>query len=332
MALPQAIESQAADAENLRKQLYEPPVEDDDAVPPEPPAEPPVADVVPLPTPQPAAPAPGTPGEDATYWKKRFETVQGKLDAEMPRLYAQLREQGQHVASLQAQLAQHATPPTPKDDAPPQLVTQKDIDSFGEDLLDAVRRTAREEIQRIIAVERAALNKQFAAMEQQVGQVSNRVEKTAADRFWESVVALVPDWLSIDADPAWIAWLDTTPEFASSTYRELAGQAIQKGDPKKIAKLVDAWKRTGGGAPPTPEIPSVPATPTVPSPASELSAQVAPSSVRTGAAPTAKRVLTRADYEALYDVRNVQRYGAQKAAEMIAEADLAVAEGRVRWT
>ena len=42
-------------------------------------------------------------------------------------------------------------------------------------------------------------------------------------------------------------------------------------------------------------------------------------------------MLTRADYEAMYDVRNVQRYGEKEAARMIAEADAAVTEGRVQW-
>jgi hypothetical protein len=129
----------------------------------------------------------------------------------------------------------------------------------------------------------------------------------------------------VDQDPAWIAWLDTTPEFATNTYRELAMQAVQKGNAGKVAKLVGIWRKETGRAPASQ--PAVSARPQ-----SELERQVAPSTVRSVSTPVAQRVLTRAEYEALYDVRNVQRYGEKKAAEMIAEADAAVAENRVRWT
>ena len=333
MALPKAIERQAEEAEQLRKAAYEGQADPTEVVQPasnEPPvdAEPPVADVVPItqdaePVAEENPPAPPQSAEDAAYWKKRFETVQGKLDAEMPRLFQQLRDQGDTIKQLSAQLeAKSAPPPTQEE----QLVTQKDIDAFGEDLIDAMRRTAQEEARKAYAAERAALEKKFGAMESQVGEVTQRVEKNSADSFWGEVVKLVPDWTAVDQDPAWIAWLETSPEFATNSYREIAMGAIQRGNASKVAKLVETWKKEAGRA--QPPLPSVPSR----QQQSELERQVAPSTVRSASTPAGQKILSRVEYEALYDVRNVQRYGEKRAAEMIAEADLAVAENRVRWT
>jgi hypothetical protein len=331
MALPKAIEKQAADAEELRKSVYEGQADGTEVPQPasnEPPValEPP-ANVVPLPTnAEPAAVTPPQPAQDALYWQKRFETVQGKLDAEMPRLFQQIRDQGEMIRKLSAQLAERNAPPA----ADETLVTQKDIDAYGEDLIDAMRRTAREEARKAYAAEREALEKKFGAVESQVGQVSQRVEKNAVDTFWGEVLTLVPDWLSVDQNPSWIAWLDTSPEFATNSYRELAAQAISKGNPRKIAKLVEAWKKESGQAQVSPPPPPPPAP--IRQQQSELERQVTPSTARSSTPPPAQKILTRAEYETLYDVRNVQRYGEKKAAEMIAEADLAVTENRVRWT
>ena len=327
MAMPQAIEKQAAEAEQLQAEIYGSQALTTEVEQPVPDVEQPVEPAVPdnvVSLPQAADPARPDPSEDVAYWKKRFDTVQGKLDAEMPRLYQQIREQGEQIKALSTQLTQQATPPQQESDS---LVTQKDIDDYGEDLINAMRRTAQEEARKAFVTERAALEKRFGAVEVQVGQVGKQVEKTAADKFWGEVTNLTPDWLAVDQDPAWIAWLDTSPEYADTTYRELASQAISRGNAAKVAKLVETWKKETGSLPASLSV----ATPR--QPRAELSGQQAPSTVRSGsAAPTAAKIISRAEYEAMYDVRNVQRYGQKKAAEMIAEADSAVAENRVRWT
>jgi hypothetical protein len=334
VAVPQVIERQEAEAEAIRKAAYdvvdeaptsetsETPAADPATVAPPAPPTP-----APAPQPQPAAPVqavpqpPVGPAEDAHYWKQRFDTLAGKFDAEVPRLHQQLREQHERMQALSAQLEQAPAAPS----APGSPALQQDIDSFGEDLVDFVRRMAHEEI----AAERARIEQRFGAVAQQVEQVQGYVVKNESTNFWKEVVNLVPDWLVIDTTPAWIQWLDTSPEYTEATYRQLAAQAIEKGKPEKIAKLVETWKAVMGQAAPSSGNGSQRPTPVQPQPS--LSSQVAPSTVKSGSAPVARRVLTRADYEAMYDVRNVQRLGEKEAARLIAEADAAVAEGRVQW-
>lgn len=331
VALPQAIERQEAEAEATRQAVYGPVEEaptspfpeETPAAPTEPVAQPAPPAPTPAPSPPQAAPVQAVPQppvqtEDAAYWKQRFDTLAGKFDAEVPRLHQQLRDQHERLQALHAQVEQAAAPPATGSPA-----MQQDIDSFGEDLVDFVRRMAQEQI----AVERAQLEKRFGAVTQQVEQVHGYVAQNETNSFWKEVVNLVPDWSAVDTSPSWIQWLDTTPEYTEATYRQLASQAIEKGKPEKVAKLVDEWRKATGQA--HPGNGAQPPAPAQPQPS--LSSQVAPSTVKSGSAPVSRRVLSRSDYETMYDVRNVQRYGQQEAARLIAEADAAVAEGRVQW-
>lgn len=333
MALPAAVQRQVEEAEALQQQLYpteqvteqstETPTETvEDAVATE--AQP--NNVVELqrnaePTPQPAE-APKAREDDPAYWRKRFETVQGILNAEMPRLNAQLKEQGTQIQTLVAQLQEKSTA-TEQPETP--LVTSKDAEDFGADLIDMVRRVSTEAIRKEYARAVADLRKEFGDVKElqaQVGHVAERVGKSESEQFWDRVRTFVPDWATVDQDPSWIEFLDTTPDFAEDTYRVLASKAIQKGDAQKVARLVELWRG--------PKIEAVPTTPATPKP--DLQRQVTPSSSRASTpTPPAGKIWSRADYEAAMDPRNISRLGAVKADQLMAEATAAVAEGRVRW-
>lgn len=332
MALPQAVLRQAEEAEALQKQVY-PQGQELVEESTEPPAEVPApsdeapTNVVELPKPaepvQEVAPPPVAREETVEYWRDRFKTVQGKLDAELPQLHQRLREQDEALRRALSQIEEQKKPA--QKDASSDLITDKDTEDYGADLVDMVRRAAREEGQRMLERAMAEFRKEIGAVESKVGEVGDRVSKSDADKFWASVMSLVPDWPVIDADESWFAFLDTTPEFSDATYRELAGRAIQKGDAQKIANLVGVWRKAVGRFPAQPQ-------PSRPNPQAELQRQVAPNTAKTGtSAPAGERIWSRDDYEAAMDHRNVRRLGQAEADRLEAEANRAVAEGRVRW-
>lgn len=262
-------------------------------------------------------------------FEHKYKTLKGKYDAEVPRLYQQLKERDAQLQQLLARLEalerkadtneQPHEEPTKVDK--PAFATAKDREEFGEDFVEMVERVATAAANHAVKIAIAESEKRVAAVLQQLGMVQQQVQMSEAEKFWSRVRALVPDWDTIDQDPEWIAFLDSTPEFTTETYRELAIKAIQAGQPEKIAKLVEIWR---GPQKPVNQAPKQ-------SPA-ELQRQVQPSTVKAAAPATPQgKIYTRAEYEALLDPRNIQRYGAKKAAEMAAEADRAVAEGRVMW-
>lgn len=328
MALPAVVQKAAEEADALQQQLYSESTEPASAEPPvvaESPAEPP-SNVIELPQAEPAKPVetPKAKQDDAAYWKQRFDTVQGVLSVETSKLRSQLEEQNQQMQQLLAQLQEKQTTAEPEQS----LVTDKDSEDFGADLVDMARRVTRDEINKsvskLVQQEIARLREEFGAVQQQVGHVAERVGQSEADKFWSKVKTMVPDWDVVDADPSWIQWLDSTPEWAEDTYRELASKAISKGDAAKVAKLVDLWR--GPMQAPAPAPTAAPAV------NPELQRQVQPSSSKASSSPMpAGKIWSKGDYEAAYDVRNVRRFGQAEADRLIAEADLAVAEGRVRW-
>ena len=322
-ALPKAIQDQVEQAEALQAQLY--PV---DSVPDTsepltdvPEAEATPSNVVELTKPQtPPEPAPPPAREESVdYWKSRFETMRGKFDAEVPALHQQLKEQSSQLQKLMDKLNDQPTPER-KEEA---LVSDEDRSEYGEDYVNFIERVSSNAALRAATQMAETLRKEFSAVREQIGQVADHVVKTDVDKFWDSVMSLVPNWKQIDSDPRWFDWLETSPDFTEETYRDLAGKAIAKRNAEKIAKLVKVWEAEMGlSTAPTPIEPAK----------SELAGQVAPSSSKSSApASPGPRMWTKAEYEAAYDPRNVARYGVQKANEMLADADRAVAEGRVNW-
>lgn len=328
MALPQAVQNAADQADALQQQIYnesQASVEPTEQTVSDVPAADPPSNVVEMPRQAEPVQQVETPkvqaDDDAAYWRKKFESLQGKFNAEVPQLHAQLKEQNQQLSALAERLDAKAVESSVQDSA---TVTEKDSEEFGADLVDMTRRVAQDTVNKAVAqaVKQAFsdFRKEFGAVQEQMGYVSDKVAMSESDKFWAGVMNLVPDWKQIDADPRWIEWLDSTPDFAEDTYRELAIKAIQRGDALKVAKLVELWRGPQQTASAKPAINP------------ELQRQVAPSTSK-ASAPTqqAERIWSKADYEAAYDVRNAQKLGTAEADRLIAEADRAVAEGRVRW-
>lgn len=323
MALPQAIQQASEEAEALQAQMYTvaeeavPAGDHTDTENAVPEAESNVVDLprqsepVPVETPRAAEPA-----EDAGYWKQKFLTLQGKFNAEVPQLHQQVREQGNKLARLTELLeAQRETP------APDATQDSNDEEEYGTSWVATVDRRAEARAKQLVALEVAKLRKEFSEVQEQVGQVNEHVAQTASEKFWAGVMTLVPDWKSVDADPAWIDWLDTTPEFSMDTYRSMASRAISMGDAQKIASLVKQFR--GPQA-------ALPAPPPAVNP--ELLRQVSPSTSRASPPPPQTgRIWSAAEYQSAMDVRNVQRFGKVESDRLEAEANHAVAEGRVRW-
>lgn len=329
MALPKAIQQAADEADALQQQLYgerqaeaeTPAAQTDSSQVQEAPvaSEQQASNVVELhtqATPEPESAQPKPAQDD--QWQQRYKTLQSKFDREVPALHAQLREQSQQMQNLLAELQKQKESPK-ADTSSGGEVTPKDEEDFGSDLVDMVRRCAREIVRREAIPLIDGLRKELQGM---LAPVAERVERSASDRFWDTVKTFVPDWDAIDNNPDWWEFLNTTPEFAEDSYRELATKAIAKGDATKIANLVKLWR---GHAAPQPVV-----TPATPKP--DLQRQVTPSTSRASApVPQTGKIWTKAEYEAAMDVRNISRVGAAEADRLVAEATQAVAEGRVRW-
>lgn len=325
--LPKAIQDQLDAAEAIQQQLTNQTAEPQNAEPnpePQPPAEP-------TPDPQPAEPQPQpqvTPPEATepeTDWKQRAKTLEGKYNAEVPRLHGQLKDLNTQLASALEQIHQLKTAqPTPPEQKRQELITKDDEETFGSDLIDLSRRVVREEFAQLAPHVISEIRKEFAPIREQVGEVQKKTAQTEEERFWTSIDTAVPDWRDIDQDQKWLEWLAEYDPMTGTTRQESLDNAHASLDAARVAAIFKVFK--GGFKP------EQPAPQPINTKREELQRQVAPAKGRASNTTQApERIWTGEEYGRAFDQRLSATMSADEIAKLQAEADKAYAEGRIKW-
>jgi hypothetical protein len=263
--------------------------------------------------------------ENSDTWKRRYEILEGKYKAEVPRFAQQIRELTTALNDLKGQVEANKQVKTevPETKKPETLVTPKDQDAFGEDLIDLARRVTREETsvlnQKIDQLTRAIAA--IASLPKQVGEIVEKQALTEDQQFWKDIGTAVPDWDIVDADPAWIAHLDTKAKYVNGTHRDLANIAIQARDVKAIVELVEDWKaQSGYKAAKDDKLKNQ----------KELESQITPNKANTAPPPKAEaKTYTWAEYDAAYSPTASRMKSPAEVLAIQAEMEKAFLEGRI---
>ena len=323
MDLPKAIQAQLDEAAEIEKQLTQPETQGTEQTDTEP-----VADTAPEPAPEvvpQSEPASEPKQENAEeIWKRRFETLAGKYEAETPRLHQQIRDLQTQLESQAKALIEVQSRPQPTPEPVKPLVTSDDEESFGADLVNLMRRVATEATNsvadRMARLEAAA--SQINTLQQKVSEVSTSQAQTAEERFYAKITEAVPDWQEVDKDDRWLAWLaEYDPVVGAPRQNALnaAGEALDAG---RVAALFNQWKALN----------VVPQQQAAAQTQAELQRQVAPSkSKATTAKPATEKFWSADEYERAFDPRLRATMSGGEIEKLQAEADRAAAEGRVRW-
>jgi hypothetical protein len=317
MALPRQVEAQLRELEALEKQLAEgqnPAPADPEPTPAEPPQDP---------QPQPAEPKPVEPTPTPTEpvvaeekWEQKYKTLKGMYDAEVPRLHADLRDLKAQVDSLRkASETKPVEPAKPK--AAEKLVTDADVEAFGQDLIEVQRKVARE----VASEFRGELDAMRAENEKLREQLTSTGTQVSEASFEQRLYRMVPDFEAVNADPKWIAWLNEVDPLLRAPRSSVAQQAFNRGDAEGVAHYVAMFKQTV--APVEQKADKT----------EELERQLQPNRGATSAPPTSQKgkVYTNADIEKMF--RKATDLGikgrSDEAKKLEAEIDAAFTEGRV---
>lgn len=251
--------------------------------------------------------------------EQRFRVMEGKYKAEVPRLIEHNRTLTEQLDRALAALDAKAkeTPPETK------LVTDADIEAYGDDLVDMVRRAAREEFKTLSEALIAKLDQRFGDVAAKADRAEKQAVKSETDKFWDAVNAAHPDFDAVNVDPRWDAFLDTNVPGTRFTRRAVADDALNRFDAGVVVEQLAAFKDSIGVGKSAPAARAKP----------NLNSQVAPSSSRssTPQAEGASRIWTGKEYADALDHRNGQRMERAEYEALIAEAEKALAEGRVRF-
>jgi hypothetical protein len=245
-------------------------------------------------------------------WEHKYRRLQGKYDAEVPRLHAQVRELQGVLAQMQQQM-QAPPPPAEQPKEPEKYVSDEDVANYGADFVDIQRRitldTTRE------------LRKQVEELKAQLHQQGTQVRTVS---FETQLLDAIPDFKQVNIDPSWMEWLNAYDPLLRAPRRAVAQAAYAKGDVEAVKGYVDLWRKSQAPAQPAP-------TPAV-SRQQELQRQVQPSRA-TASAPAsgAKKTYTIGEADALFN--RIQHLTAQgridEAKRLDAEISAAYAEGRI---
>lgn len=295
----------------------------------------------------PADPEPlPTENEDGTpNWENRYKAMKGRYDQLQRRANETQQEHEQRIRDLQA--AANPRQPLPGEGEITQLVTAKEIEDFGPDLIDVIKRAAQEAI--------LPLLKPIATT---VGQVQAQVETTQQEtgrqflnRMHTSMDAAVPGWQDLNKDENFIAWTKRADVYSGLNRQELLQKAWNAGDANRVAAFFQGYLAeeaatdpaaaqaraqalaANGGHAPLNAAPASPAAAPAPQRVT-LEQLAAPGRARQAATPppAGKPVWTAAGISQFYMDVAQGRFNGREAERLATEADLMAAqrEGRIQ--
>lgn len=255
------------------------------------------------PTP-PADPTPApAPQGDEDKWEARYKTIAGKYNAEVPRLHQQIKERDSELKALKDRmdLLEAAASKEP-------LVKPEEVQEFGEPLVDLIRRAAREEV--------GSKDVEIQQLKSKLDRFESTSTANTEANFYKELATAVPDWMAINDDPDFHAWLREDDELTGYQRQQLLGQAESNRDAVRVAKFFSAYKKIQHG--------------TAVAASNSLESQVAPTSTRTDPPQPGKKIWTRAEIADFYARDRRGEYSEEDSVAIDQEIQNAITERRVR--
>lgn len=339
MAVPKAVERSVAAADAAHAEAYPKPEEQtpDAAAPPASSPQPDVQATSSAPAPASSATTPQSPASSSVDWEQKFKTLQGKYDAEVPRLQRQLNDESSarsRVESLLASIEARQAAPAPAaqpQQQPQQFNVPADmIETYGDDFVNAMRTVARAEAQNLVAPLNTEINNRLGQFQRSLGAQEHHTRVQTYRDFNERLLQLVPDVATLNTNQEFLDWLAQPDPFSGEIRQRLLDVAAQAGNAERVAAFFQTFLREHAAVQPAQVEPETRGQPR--RPVTTLETMAAPgrgrASTSAGGTPNGKRHWTDSDITRFY--RDKQR-GVYKAAEAEAlERDLMAAplEGR----
>jgi len=190
-------------------------------------------------------------------FKQKYEVLQGKYDAEIPRFRQQnaelrvaLDSANETISNLNTIVkelkgAQHGEEAPPEDGkatpaqagsgqlAPTQKLNPEDFEGYGD------------EMKNLVSSFNALVNEN-AQLKNLVGGVSQRVLVSDKDRYYDKLDKAVKDWETINKTPEFVQWLDDVDLMSGRTRDSLLQEADKKMDSQRVVNIFNAFKKGKG--------------------------------------------------------------------------------------
>lgn len=253
--IPAAARAAAAKAEEIHKSIYggvEPPQEtkEDNEKPENTPAPSPDLNPESLAKPKEEAPPaeakdpPVTPpaeGADEETYEHKFKSMKGRFmrsERMVNELTDQVTSLRQENEALRRDLETSRQPAEPARAATRErLVTPKEEEDYGQELLQVVGKKAREEL----SPEVAELRAQVADLEARLSNVGTTVTMSARDKMIDTLDQRCPTWQEINTNPRFISWLQLQDKYSGAIRHELLKAAWEQNQSPRVLAFFDGF-------------------------------------------------------------------------------------------
>jgi hypothetical protein len=312
-ALPKAVKKQVDLANKIVDEVYD---EDGNIRPP--PQDPPKDQVDP---PKDQVDPPKDPPKDPAPvdYEHKFRVLQGKYNAEVPRLQKSLtraeasnQELSQRMLNLEGMLASiqavKSAPPEPPAPSLPDI-TDDERAQFGDDLIDLIERTAARKLLPEIDTRVGKVDQHVKQVGEKVAYTETSVAESKRQQVFEALASAVPKWAEQNENPEFLEWLDQEEGMSGFTRGHFLTEAMKSNDAKKVIKYFTGFQSENAAATADPAPESTPAQePAGQEPQVKLDELMAPGTPQTGTASapneSGKRVWSREDIAKFYADRN----------------------------
>jgi hypothetical protein len=259
-------------------------------------------------------------------WKRRYNAMRGRVDQQSEQMH-QMAEQLQRL-----QVRSNSSAPAPqRQDAPRKLLSDQEIEDYGPEFVDVVRRAAAE-----VAT---PLYDEVQHLRDQLGQVQTETANAFMTRMNATIGGLVPNWQEVNRHPAFVQWVGLPEVYSGVIRQQLMQEAWNNGDAQRVAAFFRAFlaeeaavdpRRAGSGA--QSYRPAAYMPPVAPVHRPTLEQFAAPGRAQSGApAPTDKPVYTAQDITRFYTECSAGKWRTREAERAAIDADIIQAqhEGRI---
>lgn len=334
MALPSQLQKQVDDAKTFYEQRNAPESSEAPAESQQESAQPEAVAETPSPAEEVATPAKEAAtqqadDENSATYAQRWRSLQGVYSATK----RQLDDTQSRIANLEQLLSQMNSAKETAASQPVTLVTDKDVNDYGSDMIEFARRVTREEVAPLAQAVKMLMGKldQLQGVVPVVQNVAQAQAKSAHDRFYEALTARVPDWQVVNDNPRFHDWLLSPDPLSGLQRQTLLTDAHNALDIARVVNIFEMGRQALGIAvAPTPQRAEQQRASNV----TKLEKQIAPGRASASTAPptqTEKKQWTRQEIAKFFADKQRGVYRGREADAQALERDIFLAqrEGRV---
>ncbi|MFA5606820.1 MAG: hypothetical protein WDA07_06485 [Leucobacter sp.] len=230
-------------------------------------------------------------------WEAAYKVLQGKFNAEVPRLHEQIR-------TLEAEIKELKTRPAAP---PPSPIKDEEVQEYGENFVDFVKRAASTVVPEGVS--------KVPEIEKSIEEIRAETLRQSKRAFLSDLTRLAPNWESLNEDPDFIAWLDESDQFSGRKRQQLLDDACSSFDAERAARFFTTYGR--GKEPEQPK---------------DLTEHVVPPTSKVDVPVQGKRIWTPGEIKSFFDTVSRGGYRGREAEAAQIERDIYAAqrEGRIR--